>query len=78
MKRITNINQLKPGDKIFIVNQDGSLEILEFREIHPNNDNYSLFLNENQDGMHKLARTFAKMACLCYEACERDFEEEKI
>lgn len=53
MKRITNINQLKPGNKIFTVNYNGSLEILEFREIHPNNDNYSLFLNENQDGMHK-------------------------
>ena len=53
MKRITNINQLKPGNKIFTVNRDGSLEILEFREIHPNNDNYSLFLNENQDGMSK-------------------------
>ena len=53
MKRITNISQLKPGNKIFNVNRDGSLEILEFREIHPNNDNYSLFLNENQDGMHK-------------------------
>ena len=53
MKRITNINQLKPGNKIFTVNSNGSLEILEFREIHPNNDNYSLFLNENQDGMSK-------------------------
>lgn len=53
MKRITNINQLKPGNKIFTVNRDGSLEILEFREIHPNNDNYSLFLNLNQDGMLK-------------------------
>ena len=53
MKRITNINQLKPGNKIFTVNRDGSLEILEFREIHPNNDNYSLFLNLNQDGMSK-------------------------
>lgn len=53
MKRITNINQIKPGNKIFTVNRDGSLEILEFREIHPNNDNYSLFLNENQDGMSK-------------------------
>lgn len=53
MKRITNINQLKPGDKIFIVNQDGSLEILEFRELHPYHDDYSLFLNQNKDGMHK-------------------------
>lgn len=53
MKRITNIIQLKPGNKIFTVNHYGSLEILEFREIHPHNDNYSLFLNENQDGMQK-------------------------
>lgn len=53
MKRITNINQLKPGNKIFTVNRDGSLEILEFREIHPHHDGYSLFLNENKDGMHK-------------------------
>ena len=53
MKRITNINQLKPGNKIFTVNHDGSHEILEFREIHPHHDVYSLFLNENKDGMHK-------------------------
>ena len=53
MKRITNINQLKPGNKIFTVNHDGSLEILEFREIHPHSGDYSLFLNENKDGMHK-------------------------
>lgn len=53
MKRITNISQLKPGNKVFTVNRDGSLEILEFRRIHPHDDNYSLFLNENQDGRHK-------------------------
>ena len=53
MKRITNINQLKPGNKIFTVNRDGLLEIMEFREIHPHSDDYSLFLNENKDGMHK-------------------------
>lgn len=29
-----------------------------------------------KDEMRKLARTFAKVACLCYEACERDFEGE--
>lgn len=31
-----------------------------------------------KDEMRKFARTFAKIACLCYEACERDFEEEQI
>lgn len=51
--RITNINQLQPGDRIFTVNHDGAHEILEFREIHPHHDGYSLFLNENKDGMHK-------------------------
>ena len=29
-----------------------------------------------KDEMRKLARTFAKVACLCYEACEKDFEGE--
>ena len=29
-----------------------------------------------KDEMRKLARTFAKVTCLCYEACERDFEDE--
>lgn len=53
MKRITNISQLKPGNKIFTVNRDGLLEILEFRELHPHSDGYSLFLNENNDGMRK-------------------------
>lgn len=53
MKRITNVSQLKPGNKIFTVNRDGTLEILEFREIHPHYDGHSLFLNENKDGMHK-------------------------
>lgn len=53
MIRIINIHQLKPGDKIFTVNPDSSHEILEFREIHPHDNGYSLFLNENKDGMHK-------------------------
>lgn len=29
-----------------------------------------------KDEMRKLARTFAKVACMCYEACERDFKEK--
>ena len=29
-----------------------------------------------KDEMRKLARTFAKVACMCYEAYERDFKEE--
>ena len=31
-----------------------------------------------KDEMRKLARTFAKVACMSYEACERDFEEKQI
>ena len=30
-----------------------------------------------KDEMRKLASTFAQVACLCYVACERDFEEEQ-
>ena len=29
-----------------------------------------------KDELRKLARAFAKVACMCYEACERGFEEE--
>ena len=53
MKRITNINQLKPGNKIFTVNSDGLLEILEFREIHPHSDECWKFIYERKIAEHK-------------------------
>lgn len=54
MKRITDINELKPGDKIWSINTfTGNSEIIEFVCIHPHNDGYSVFLDINYDGMPK-------------------------
>lgn len=52
MKRITDISQLKAGDKIFRV-YGGELIIKEFICIHPHNEHYSIFLNDFQDGAPK-------------------------
>ena len=52
MKRITNISQLKAGDKIFRVHGD-ELIIKEFICIHPHNEHYSIFLNDMEDGAPK-------------------------
>lgn len=52
MKRITNVSQLKKGDVIVNVKGD-VITTLEFREIHPHNDAYSVMLNSNQDGAPK-------------------------
>lgn len=52
MKRITNVSQLKKGDVIVNVKGD-VITTLEFREIHPHNDAYSIMLNSNHDGAPK-------------------------
>lgn len=52
MKRITNVSQLKKGDVIVNVKGD-VITTLEFREIHPHNDAYSIVLNSNHDGAPK-------------------------
>ena len=52
MKRITNVSQLKKGDVIVNVKGD-VITTLEFREIHPHNDAYSVMLNINHDGAPK-------------------------
>lgn len=54
MERITEIKQLKPGDKIWTINTfTGNADIIEFVCVHPHNPEYSIFLNENYDGMPK-------------------------
>lgn len=53
MKRIKNINELKPGDIIIRIDFN-SIETREFLCIHPHNEKYSLFLNSNLDGMQKV------------------------
>lgn len=52
MKRIANVSQLKKGDVIVNVKGD-VITTLEFREIHPHNDAYSIVLNSNHDGAPK-------------------------
>ena len=52
--KITDINQLKAGDKIWTINAfNGNVDVMEFVCIHPHNPDYSIFLNENYDGMPK-------------------------
>lgn len=54
MEKITSISQLKKGDKIWTIDTlSGKVDILEFLCIHPHNEEYSIFLNENYDGMPK-------------------------
>lgn len=53
MERITDISQLKKGDKIFSIADNGELTFIEFLCVHPHNPYYSLFLDIKQDGMPK-------------------------
>lgn len=52
MKIIRDINELKPGDKIISIDYN-YVETREFLCIHPHNEDYSLFLDFNLDGMKK-------------------------
>lgn len=52
MKRVTSIEQLQKGSKIVRVN-GGTLQTLEFIYVHPHNEKYSVFLDENYDGAPK-------------------------
>ena len=53
-EKITDIRQLKKGDKIWTINNiTGKVEVLEFVCIHPHCKEYSIFLNEYQDGAPK-------------------------
>lgn len=52
MKRIKNINELKQGDIILKIDLD-NLKFMQFLCVHPHNENYSLFLDSNLDGMQK-------------------------
>ncbi len=52
MERITDISQLKTGDKIVRV-WHSQIQIIEFLCVHPHHKKYSLFLDENGNGMPK-------------------------
>lgn len=51
LERITDIRQLKPGDKIICIGAKS--EVFEFLCIHPHSDSYSLFLDASGDGTAK-------------------------
>jgi len=54
MERITDIKQLKPGDKIVKYTGEASgFIVIEFLCEHPHSPRYSLFLDNCQDGMKK-------------------------
>ena len=54
MEKITDIRQLKKGDKIWTINRfSGEVEVLEFVCIHPHNEEYSIFLDKNYDAIPK-------------------------
>ena len=54
MERVSNANQLHSGSKIVRVNPfDGRIERLEYVAPHPHHDKYSLFINDNYDGIPK-------------------------
>lgn len=59
MKRITDISQLKKGDIIVSVLSNREVK-REFLCVHPHNENYSLFLNELQDGCEKFFNKYLK------------------
>lgn len=68
MEKITSISQLKKGDKIWTINTfSGAVDVLEFVCIHPHNEEYSIFLNMNYDGMPKFYnKHISEYEDICY------------
>lgn len=57
---------------IEFTSERGDFRIIINDQVREDGEGFSM----PKDEMRKLARTFAKMACLCYDACERDLEEK--
>lgn len=74
MKKKDKIQKVEKLNKATIefTSERGDFRIIINDQVHEGYEEFSM----PKDEMRKLARTFAKVACLCYEACERDFEEE--
>lgn len=80
MKKITNILELKKGDKIWRIKNNISVEIIEFLCIHPYNNNYSIFLDCNKDGMPKFynKRLEDSIYYLYEKKSSKDIEKERV
>ena len=74
MEKKSKIQKVEKLNKVTIefISDRGDFRIIINDQIPENDEEFTM----PKDEMRKLARTFAKVACLCYEACERDFEEE--
>lgn len=74
MEKKSKIQKVEKLNKATIefTSERGDFRIIINDQVRENDEGFTM----PKDEMRKLARTFAKVACLCYEACERDFEEE--
>ena len=74
MKKKSKIQKVEKLNKATIefTSESGYFRIIINDQIREGDEGYTM----PKDEMRKLARTFAKVACMCYEACERDFQEE--
>lgn len=74
MEKKSKIQKVEKLNKATIefTSESGYFRIIINDQVREGDEGFTMPKNE----MRKLARTFAKAACLCYEACERDFEEE--
>ena len=75
MEKKSKIQKVEKLNKVTIefTSKRGDFRIIINDQILEDDEEFTM----PKDEMRKLARTFAKVACLCYEACERDFEEEQ-
>ena len=74
MEKKSKIQKVEKLNKATIefTSERGDFRIIINDQVREDDEGFTM----PKDEMRKLARTFAKVACMCYEACERDFEEE--
>ena len=74
MEKKSKIQKVEKLNKATIefTSERGDFRIIINDQVREDDERFTM----PKDEMRKLARTFAKVACMCYEACERDFEEE--
>jgi len=76
MEKKSKIQKVEKLNKATIefTSERGDFRIIINDQVREDDEGFTM----PKDEMRKLARTFAKVACMCYEACERDFEEEQL
>ena len=74
MKKKSKIQKVDKLNKATIefTSERGDFRIIINDQVREDDEGITM----QKDEMRKLARAFAKVACMCYEACERDFKEE--